>query len=48
MSENRNNARHRKGRSLLAIGVPVVLTAAGALAHGPDLGLPGADRKSVV
>ncbi|MFE7442575.1 pectinesterase family protein [Streptomyces chartreusis] len=42
MSENRNNARHRRGRSVLAVGVPVVLTAAGALAYGPDLGLLGA------
>ncbi|WP_449340217.1 pectinesterase family protein [Streptomyces chartreusis] len=42
MSENRSKACHRRGRSVLAVGVPVVLTAAGALAHGSDLGLLGA------
>ncbi|MFF7856855.1 pectinesterase family protein [Streptomyces sp. NPDC007904] len=41
-------ARHRRGRKALAAGIPLALTAAGALAHGTDvagLGL-GAQRAS--
>ncbi|MFD5015165.1 pectinesterase family protein [Streptomyces chartreusis] len=42
MSENRSKARHRRGRSVLAVGVPVALTAAGVLGHGADPGSLGA------
>ncbi|MFE5919879.1 pectinesterase family protein [Streptomyces sp. NPDC056468] len=42
MSEQHSKARHRRGRKALAVGVPLTLTAAGALAYGTDLGLLGA------
>ncbi|MFF5183652.1 pectinesterase family protein [Streptomyces sp. NPDC000345] len=37
--------RHRKRRTALAAGVPLVLTAAATLAYGTDLGLFGADAQ---
>ncbi|MER7897310.1 pectinesterase family protein [Streptomyces sp. NPDC096046] len=43
MSEPRSKAQHRRRRSrtALAVGVPLALTAAGAFAYGPDLGVLG-------
>ncbi|RSN97119.1 pectate lyase [Streptomyces sp. WAC 05379] len=48
MSENRSKARHRRGRSVLAVGVPVALTAAGVLGHGADPGPLGAGAQRAV
>ncbi|MFD8049675.1 pectinesterase family protein [Streptomyces chartreusis] len=48
MSENRSKARHRRGRSVLAVGVPVALTAAGVLSHGADPGPLGAGAQRAV
>ncbi|MFI7504309.1 pectinesterase family protein [Streptomyces sp. NPDC049687] len=51
MSESRrapstgSRPRHRKRRTALAAGIPLVLTAAGTLAYGTDLGLFGADAQ---
>ncbi|MGW6737768.1 pectinesterase family protein [Streptomyces sp. NPDC055013] len=42
MSEQHSKARHRRGRKALAVGVPLTLAAAGALAYGTDLGVLGA------
>ncbi|MFI5876678.1 pectinesterase family protein [Streptomyces sp. NPDC051445] len=41
-SPTRTGPRHRRRGTALAIGVPLVLTAAGTLAYGTDLGLFGA------
>ncbi|WP_369271951.1 pectinesterase family protein [Streptomyces sp. R11] len=46
MSEQHSKARHRRGRKALAVGFPLALTAAGALAYGTDLGLVGAAQAS--
>lgn len=53
-SSGTSRPRHRRRSTALAFGIPLVLTAAGTLAYGADLGLLGADaqakadRKSVV
>ncbi|CAL9504015.1 hypothetical protein SUDANB15_03476 [Streptomyces sp. enrichment culture] len=48
MSEHRSKARHRRGRKVLAAGVPLAVAAAGTLAYGTDLGVlgSGAQRAS--
>ncbi|MFI8189541.1 pectinesterase family protein [Streptomyces sp. NPDC085946] len=48
MSEPRSKARHRRSSKVLAYGIPLALTAAGAVAYGTDLGVlgSGAQRAS--
>jgi pectinesterase len=43
MRENRSKPRHRRGRTALAVGLPLALTAAGTFAYGGDLGVFGED-----
>jgi pectinesterase len=43
VSETRSKPRHRRRKSALAVGVPLVLTAAGTLAYGTDFGVFGED-----
>ncbi|NUP19154.1 MAG: pectate lyase [Streptomyces sp.] len=45
MSEQQRKARHRRSRKALAVGVPVVMAAAGTFAYGTVLGLFGADAQ---
>jgi pectinesterase len=45
MSDIRRKPRHRRRSTAVAVGVPLVLTAAGTLAYGTDLGLFGADAQ---
>ncbi|GAA2549035.1 MULTISPECIES: pectinesterase family protein [Streptomyces] len=45
MSEHRSKARHRRGRKVLAAGIPLAVTAAGALVYGADLGVLGSGAR---
>ncbi|CAL9500844.1 hypothetical protein SUDANB176_03439 [Streptomyces sp. enrichment culture] len=45
MSEHRSKARHRRGRKVLAAGIPLAVTAAGALAYGADPGVLGSGAR---
>ncbi|MEU6259006.1 pectinesterase family protein [Streptomyces sp. NPDC047043] len=45
MSDSTRKARHRRRGTALALGAPLALTAAGALAYGTDLGLFGSDAQ---
>ncbi|MFD5265182.1 pectinesterase family protein [Streptomyces sp. NPDC058335] len=46
MTDIRRKPRHRRRRTVVAMGVPLALTAAGTFAYGTDLGLFGADAQA--
>lgn len=46
MTDTRSPSRHRRRKPALAVGVPLALTAAVAMAYGTDLGLFGEDGRS--
>ncbi|MFD3656804.1 pectinesterase family protein [Streptomyces sp. NPDC058620] len=46
MTDTRSTSRHRRRRPALAVGVPLALTAAVAMAYGTDVGLFGEDGRA--